>query len=81
MRAHDSCHGRVFRTFFVALPFGQFDARQNQQVVRDDIAPDIAPESAPPAPGAVGQAKTPLQGGDIGLDPDAKVLQTSPVSG
>lgn len=68
--------GASFTAFFVVLALGQFDACQNQQVVRDDIAPDIAPESAPSAPGTAGQAKAPFQGRYIGLDPGAKVLQT-----
>lgn len=77
MRHNDArfLSGASFPAFFGALALGQFDACQNQQVVRDDIAPDIAPESAPATPGTAGQAKAPFQSGNIGLDPGAKVLQ------
>jgi len=40
------------RDLFVGLTLGQLNASQDQQVIRNDIAPDIAPEPAPPAPGA-----------------------------
>lgn len=51
------------------LHLGQFEFGQKGQTVRNYRAPYILFKASPVRPSASGQAKDPLQPGDIGFDP------------